>query len=413
MNRQTISAKSLAALTAQGDIAANLAELREQRHLIKIKLPLIGETWLTTTHASTSAMLKDSERFTMRSKRSGLVAGIRWWMPQSLRLLAKNMLTSDDPDHKRLRKLVDQAFQRRAVQEMRGDVTKVADDLLDQIEANRGDSSADVDLVEAYVRQLPMEVIAELLGIPNEYRDKFRSLARTMGGISSIWGFIRLIPALSKMRMLMVSVIDDFRNASEQPAGLISELLAVQAESRGQGAESLSDDELVAMLFLLLMAGHETTTHMISTSVHALETNEDQKRVFLNGQNAELAVEELLRFNAPVQYSKPRHVRTGGEFFDTDIKEGDLIMAGLALSNRDPEIFEDPDLLDLTRKPNPHLEFGTGVHFCLGFQLARLEIDIGLRALYSRFPHLRLSGEPKWRTAFGWRALKELPVNLG
>ena len=381
--------------------------------IINHHMPVIGKVWLTTTHASTAAMLKDNERFSMRSDKSGRIAGIQWWMPRSLRLLAKNMLTSDDPDHRRLRQLVDQAFQRRAVQGMRPEITQIANRLLSEIEQNDSTSDGSFDVQTDYARRLPLEVIAELLGLPAHYRDAFRVHAERLSGVTGLFDFLKMLLPLKRMVALLQQIIDEYRSGDVQQSGLISELLALQTQNTGSADHQISDNELLAMVFLLLMAGHETTTHAITTSIHALETHPVQKALFLKADSPASAVEELLRFNSPVQYSKPRHVRTGGDFFGVRIKQGDLIMADLAQANRDPLVFEKPDELDLTRKPNPHLEFGTGVHFCLGFQLARLEIDVALRALYGRFPNLKISGEPKWRTAFGWRALDELKLETG
>jgi len=374
--------------------------LRELGDVVKIKLPIIGKTWVTTSWASSSAMLKNDVRFTMKSSPSGAAAGIRWWMPNSLKVLAQNMLSSDDPQHRRLRHLVDDAFQRRNVQNMGENIESIAHHLLDSL-SNQNEN----DLVQSYARRLPLYVIAELLGLPADKRKRFLGAAKNLSGVTGLYSFVRMLPAVSRMKNLLSDEIER-QSRSNDSNGIIGDLLSV-----GPSKASLDQDELLAMLFLLLMAGHETTTHIISSSVLSLEMFPDQKSQFLSNTHGALAVEELLRYNSPVQYSKPRFVQEDGEFFGSLLKSGDLIMAGLGIANRDPRKFEQPDRLDLGRKPNNHLEFGTGVHFCLGLQLARLEIDTGLRVLYGRYPQLRISKPPIWNKTFGWRSLKELKVH--
>jgi cytochrome P450 PksS len=194
--------------------------------------------------------------------------------------------------------------------------------------------------------------------------------------------------------------------------GLIAEL--VRAERKGG---QISGDEMVSMLFLLLFAGHETTTHLISGSVHELLKNpelcdwleEDWGRV-------NLAVEEFLRFVTPVQFTKPRFVRKDVKLAGVQLKKGDRIMPMLAAANLDPQANAHPEQLDLARKPNRHMAFGTGIHFCLGHQLARIEGACALKALLRRWPRLQLAvdeSEIRWRGRPGMRAVERLPVAPG
>ena len=378
-------------------------KLRQRGAVVRIKLPLVGKVWLTTTHAATSALLKDNQRFAMRKPGRGTAAGVQWWMPKSLKILANNMLTSDNPDHQRLRGLVDQAFQRRPIRDLENGVRETARALLRDCDKTGG-----FNLVTDYARKLPIAVISQLLGLEGDAQAKFFKHASSMTGVSGMMGFLRLLPSIGAMSKEMRRELK--REAEAQKSGnpgkgLISELVRVE-----NGGDRLSEDELLAMVFLLLMAGSETTTHMVSLAVHTLEEKPERKAAFLAAQDNPLAIEELLRFCAPVQFSKPRYVLRSGEFHGSTLQEGDLMMAGLAIANRDPAVFDQPDRLNLNRKPNPHLEFGTGIHFCLGFQLARLEIQCGLQELYHSMPDLEIAEPPKWRKGVGIRGPSELIV---
>jgi cytochrome P450 PksS len=194
--------------------------------------------------------------------------------------------------------------------------------------------------------------------------------------------------------------------------GLIAELVRVEKEGG-----RISRDEMVAMLFLLLFAGHETTTHLISGSVREL-LRDPGLRDWLeeDWSRADLAVEEFLRFVSPVQFTKPRFVRKDVELGGVRLKKGEKIMPMLVAGNFDPQANDCPEKLDLKRKPNRHVAFGAGIHFCLGHQLARIEGKCALRALFERWPKLELAIEDssiRWRRRAGLRAIEQLPVVAG
>jgi cytochrome P450 len=195
-------------------------------------------------------------------------------------------------------------------------------------------------------------------------------------------------------------------------AGLIAELVRVEKDGG-----RISGDEMVAMLFLLLFAGHETTTHLISGSVRELMGNPGLRDwLEVDWSRAGPAVEEFLRFVSPVQFTKPRFVRKDVELQGVRLKKGDKIMPMLVAANFDPQANADPEKLDLTRRPNHHIAFGAGIHFCLGHQLARIEGKCALQALFTRWPKLELATEDKnirWRRRAGLRAIERLPVAAG
>ena len=384
------------------DPAVEIARLRAAGQVVETRFPIIGKVWITTTQEAAGRVLKDSENFTLR--KDGQVAGMRWWMPGLFRSLANNMLTTDEPDHTRLRSLVDEAFRRRAILEMEPRILAIADALAAELFAE----SAPADLVDRYARRLPLSVICELLGLPEADRPKFIAWAGNLTDVRSSLGFIwRMMYGVGSIRKYLIEHLESARASGGE--GLIAELIRVEKE----GAK-LSRDEMVAMVFLLLFAGHETTTHLISGSVYELLKNpalrdwlqEDWRR-------ADLGVEEFLRFVSPVQFSKPRFVRRDIELCGVRLKRGDRIMAMIAAANFDPAANEHPERLDLQRHPNKHIAFGTGIHFCLGHQLARIEGRCALKALFTRWPKLRLAVDPSeitWRAQPGLHAIRRLPV---
>lgn len=384
------------------DPATVVEGLREAGPVVEVNFPLVGRVWMTTTQEMASHVLKDSKLFTLR-KDDGAVAGLRWWMPRIVRVFANNMLTMDEPDHARLRGLVDEAFRRRAVLDMEPRVREIADQLADSLFAQ----GSPADLVNRYARQLPLWVICELLGLPLADRPTFIAWAARATSMTGFFSFLRAVPTLVAMKRYVQRHVEQVRKTGGE--GLIAELVLVEKE----GAR-LSPDEMVAMVFLLLLAGHETTTHLISGSVFELSKN-PALRDWLeeDWSRAHLAIEEFLRFVSPVQVSKPRYVRRDVDLGGVHLKRGDQIMAMLVAANLDPAANKSPEKLDLERRPNQHMAFGTGIHFCLGHQLARLEGRCALEALYARWPKLRLAIEPdkvRWRSRPGIRAIIELPV---
>ncbi|MGK2923940.1 MAG: cytochrome P450, partial [Methyloceanibacter sp.] len=337
---------------SKADPFSFFARLREAGPVIPVKLPFVGKAWITTTHEATSAMVKDNTLFVQEARHAGKsgVAGLAWWMPASLKLLTNNMLLKDEPDHRRLRKLVDQAFQRRRVRDMRGEIEGMADRLLDGLEGRE-----EVDLATEYSRRLPLEVICSLLGLPDDNREVFSAWAKAATSMRSSFGIFRAFLSMRGVIDYVRGQIDECRRRPRE--GVISEL--VRAEEDG---EKLSEDELISMVFLLLFAGFETTTHLISDSVIALEQNPAQKSFLFADLDArmERAVEELARYATPVQSTKPRYVSRDCAFLGQELKRGDIIMGQLAGANYDPAVFGEPERLKLDRFPYPHLVFSSG-----------------------------------------------------
>jgi cytochrome P450 len=384
------------------DPAGGIGRLRAAGPLVKTRFPIIGKVWITTTYELAARVLKDSETFTMRED-SGSLAGLRWWMPPVVRTLANSMLSMDEPDHTRLRDIVDEAFRRRAILDMEPRIRAIADDLAGELFAD----GSPADLIERYARTLPLSVICELLGLPLADRPRFLAWANTVARLTGPISFMRMLQSLSPMKRYLE---ERLRLAREQGGeGLIAELVRVEMEGG-----RISANEMISMVFLLLGAGSETTTHLISGSAYELLRNPALcEWLAADWNRAKLAVEEFLRFVSPVQFTKPRLVRKDLDLGGVRLRKGDRIMAMLAAANFDPEANAHPERLGLQRRPNRHISFGTGIHFCLGHQLARIEGMCALQALFTRWPRLRLAVEPsqiRWRKRPGLRSIEKLPV---
>jgi cytochrome P450 len=385
--------------------AAAVDKLRTTGPVVEVRFPLIGKVWTTTTQALADQVLKDTSTFTMR-KDDGTVAGLRWWMPGIVRTLSNSMLSTDEPDHKRLRDIVDEAFRRRAVLDMQPRIQVLGDELADELFAE----GTPADLVERYARKLPLSVICELLGLPLADRPKFIAWASGFTRFTGALGFLGAIPNLYALKRYLERHLETVRAHGGE--GLIAEIVRVEKEGG-----DISPNEIVSMVFLLLLAGHETTTHLISGSVFELLKN-PPLRDWLEADwgRADLAVEEFLRFVSPVQFTKPRYVRRDVELGGVRLRKGDRIMPMLAAANMDPQANPHPERLDLQRKPNRHIAFGTGIHFCLGHQLARIEGKCALKSLFQRWPQLTLAvaeSDVRFRKRPGIRAIDHLPVAEG
>jgi cytochrome P450 PksS len=384
---------------------AAMERLRSLGPVVEVHFPVIGRVLTTTTQALADQVLKDTETFTMR-KEDGNVAGLRWWMPGIVRTLANSMLSMDEPDHKRLRDIVDEAFRRRAVLDMEPHIQAMADELADRLFAD----GSPADLVERYARTLPLSVISELLGLPLADRPKFTAWAGGFTRFTGTLGFLGMIPNVLAMKRYFERHLETVRRQGGQ--GLIAEIVRVEKDG-GQ----ISPNEIVAMVFLLLVAGHETTTHLISGSVYELLKNPELRDwLEQDWSRIDLAVEEFLRFITPVQFTKPRYVRRDIELGGVRVRKGEKIMAMLAAANMDPQANPHPERLDLQRRPNRHIAFGTGIHFCLGHQLARIEAKCALKSLFRRWPRLTLAVDQSditWRKRPGLKAIDRLPVVSG
>jgi cytochrome P450 len=385
-----------------------LAALRNSAAVSKgVRAPPYGSAWVVTRYAEVLTVLKDP-RFSVEPRH--LAGGNnmeRWWVPRSFRLVTEGLLNKDDPDHYRLRNLVHKAFTPRLIEALQTHIEQIADSLLDDM-----DTRKPIDLMQAFAVPLPLAVISHMLGVPAKDRLKFRRLmSGTITG-SARMGLLRILGGAHAMYRLMRFLESLLALRRHEPdGGLITALVAAE-----QAGDSLSPDECLAMLFLLLFAGHETTVNLIGSGMLALMDNSDQLTSLIRQPTlAQTAVEELLRYTNPVQFGASRIALEDVELGEVTIRKHQVVIAMLSSANRDESIFQDPETLDISRNPNRHLAFGLGIHFCLGAPLARMEGRIAFNRLLARFPNIRLAVPRRaihWRASPVFRGLKSLPVFL-
>ncbi len=330
-----------------------------------------------------------------------------WLMRPVSRVLSQQMLFSDPPDHTRLRSLANKGFTPRVVETMRPRVEALAEELLDGVR-----DRPMLDVVNDYAVWLPILVIAEMLGVPAADRRRFKTwsddLALFIGGTTLPLPVVlaRAARGVTQFRRYFRALIRK-RRRGEPGDDLLGALLA--AEEQG---DKLTEDELLANAMLLLAAGHETTTNLIGNGVYALLRHPDQlEHLRRESGLMESAVEELLRYDSPVQWTGRvtlEDVEIGGH----RIRTGQTVAIGLAAANRDPAQFEEPDRLDLGRRPNPHVAFSHGIHYSIGAALARLEGQVALATLLRHYPRIRMAEQPvQWHANFTLRGLKSLRVD--
>jgi cytochrome P450 len=322
------------------------------------------------------------------------------------RLFWGMLLFRDDPDHKRLRDLVQKAFTRRTVEDLRPRIGRLVDDLL-SVMVERGGG----DLIAEFAYPLPVTVICELLGVSDEAREKFREWAVDFALRFEIQP-LRTAEMEERGDAAAAHLIDLFDDLIESKRrrpedDLISSLVSVEDQG-----DRLTHDELLATCLLILFAGHETTANLIGNGVFALMRNRDQwDRLVEQPERARSAVEEILRFDSPVQLVE-RIALEDTAFGEKTVPKGSIMGVMLGAANRDASRFTDPDKLDIGRDDAPLVAFGGGVHFCLGAPLARLEAQMALEALARRMPGLQVHEQPQWRPSLVIRGLESLPVRL-
>ncbi len=379
------------------------AALREREPVARLELPDGQPIWLVTRYDDVLLALKDQrlakDRFSMLTPEQ--LAAMPP-IPEELKPFTRNMLDLDDPDHARLRGLVHKGFTPQRIAELRTIITTLVDELLDAITA-----AGSVDLIDALAFPLPATIIARLLGIPEADLPRFRAWSNAMVAVTSSEEYAAVIPVMQAFMQFVRELIAARR--AEPRDDLITAL--VEAEEQGQ---RLSEDEVLAMIVLLLIAGHETTVNLIGNGVATLLQHPEQ--LDLLQRQPELlpsAIEEILRYAPPVEMATERFAREPLTIAGVRIPAGEQVLAVLAAANRDHTQFADPERFDITRSPNRHLTFGQGIHFCLGAPLARMEGQIALARLLERLPNLRLAVDPadlRWKPNLILRGLEALPV---
>ena len=326
-------------------------------------------------------------------------------IPKSASFLVETMLDEDDPKHRRLRGLVQSGFTPRALAKLEERVERLSHELLDSAR-NEGT----IDLQSAYSQPIPVTVISEIMGVRGDEMPRFMKSVETLTAGLSGWRLLRTL--LFGLRGTAAHVRELIAEKRSNPRDDILTRL-VQAEEDG---DQLTDDELVSMVFLLIFAGSESTTHLITNGVLALLQHPEQLQLLR--EQPELigpAVEEMLRYRGPVQGTKPGFVRDPFELHGVTIPRGAAVMPMVAAANHDPTGFQNPEVFDSTRSPNRHVGFGHGIHFCLGAQLGRMEARIAIGNLVRRSPNLALAVDAsklRLQQTPGWHRYEALPVRV-
>ena len=373
------------------------AALRERDPVHRSRLL---NSWLFSRHADIDLILRDHQRFGNDPRKGNLSRRQRANLPPEDEF---TMLFLDPPDHKRLRALVNKAFTPKVVNALEPHIRSLLQGLLDDI-----DDPAGFDLMKAVAQPLPVIVIAEMLGIPAEDRAQFKvwsdQRARTLEPVIDAQEREASEAAARALDAYFRPIIKERRAAPKDD--IVSAL--AQAEEEG---DRLTEREMLNMLRLLLIAGNETTTNLIGNGFLALLRHPEQlQRLRDDPSLIPSAVDELLRFDSPVQ-TDFRRVLTDCEVNGFPLKQRDNIVVLLGAANRDPDVFDDPDKLDVGRGDRSHLSFGRGIHHCIGAPLARLEGRVVLEMLLERFSRIGLrDGQPRFRNSIVLRGLESLPV---
>ncbi len=376
------------------------ARIQEEGPVTPVVLPQGGRFWLVTRYAEVRSALADPR---LHKDWAGKMTEPGWEPDAVTGFLAMHMLNADPPDHTRLRKLVSRGFTARRIAGLRPRVEAITASLLDAIEARP--AGEPVDLLEAFAFPLPVTVICELLGVPVADQVEFRQWSNAMLNDTGEPGGFRA--AGTAMFYYFTELIAAKR---EQPA---DDLVSALIEAQDSG-DSLDDRELLAMLFLLLVAGHETTTNLIASGTLALLSNPGElARLRADPALLPGAVEELLRYVNPLNHATDRFTLEPVEIGGVTIPARESVLCVTSAANLDPGRFDDPGRLDVTRDDGGHVAFGHGIHYCLGAPLARLEGEVAFGALLARFPGLALAADPatlRWRQSSLIHGLETLPV---
>ena len=371
--------------------------------------------WVLTRHEDVTTILRDP-RTSTDATNAALFEQYEDGQGSSARMFgdldegeedARPILFTDPPEHTHLRRLVSHAFTPRTVEALTPRIEQLVDGLLDDLAARGGV----VDLVEDYAYPIPVTVICEMMGVPTADHETFAGWSRILAAsIDPV--VLRSAEQEAEIQATIDLFAAYFEKLIEQRRAdpgddVLSSLIATEEDG-----ESLTHGQLIAQAMFLLVAGHETTVNLVSNGVRALLAHPDQlARLRDDPALDKVATEEMLRYDSPVQFSM-RIAMADMEFSGVSIPEGSVILAIIGAANRDPEVFDGPDRLDVTRADNRHIGFGGGAHFCLGAPLARLEGRIAITRLIRRFPELALAGEPVARETFTLRGLSRLPVTL-
>lgn len=370
-------------------------------------------TWFITRYDDVVSVLRDHKRFVKNYRNSLTLAEQEALAPDPpmLRLVSNHMLNMDPPDHTRLRALVNKAFTTAMVDQLETRMQQIADELIDKVVEH-----GQMDLIHDYAFPLPVIVIAEMLGVPTRDRGRFRNWSHAI--VTPTPNAERTAQKLAKTRQLMADFIAYLRKISAQRRQKPGDDLLTSLLMAEEAGDRLSEDELFSMVLLLIVVGHETSVNLIGNGMLALFKHPDQMALLRQKSGQEtgllpLAVEEMLRYDCPVERAPMRFAAEDVQLGDQLIRRGDSVSLVLGSANRDETVFDRPDTFDIQRSPNKHLAFGLGVHYCLGAPLARLEGRVAVETLMRRLPDIQLAmpiDKLRWGTNPIMRGLHRMPV---
>ncbi|HCC46424.1 MAG TPA: hypothetical protein DEQ32_18630 [Gammaproteobacteria bacterium] len=379
--------------------------LREEQPISKIKVSVLT-LYGISRFDDCDMLLNDPRLVRNRTTATGGGSRLPFPIPKSVSVLMESMIQEDDPNHRRLRELVRKAFQPQAIKTLEERIEGYSDELLGGLNKNSG-----FELQNDYARHIPERMIADMVGIGHDQMPQFRSL---MGSLSEGFSGLRILRTFildmpKHLRFVREIVREKKTNPGED---ILTHLIFAEEDG-----DRLSEDEVVAMVFLLVIAGFETTVHLITNGVHTLLQHPDQLEILRADPSLwASAVEEILRHRGPVQGTKPGWATEDIELHGVTIPKGKPIMPLLGAANHDPRKFDNPLSFDITRSPNHHLGFSHGIHYCLGAHLARAEARIGLRKLFERFPNIDFAVDPnelELQNLPAWHRYKQMPLSTG
>lgn len=401
--------RDLFSATFKADPFPTLAKLREQEPVYAHLAPYGARIWYITRYEDVLAVLRDNKRFTKnpRWERGTSSSASPTHFGRNLsQMISQNMLFADPPDHTRLRALVGQAFTPRRVEALAPRIEAIAEELLTRVRPH-----GRMELIADFALPLPMRVIMELLGIPAADQSQVHEWTKAI--IAPSRHGIRLRQRQRNIRAFVAYVQAMFAERHARPQ---DDLITALGQAEEVGGDKLSEAELTSMVALLFVTGHETVVNFIGNGLLALLAHPEQTaELRTNPALLERAMEELLRYDGPVETSTTRWAREDVLLGGQTIRKGDVVRVVLASANRDAAVFGAGDGLDFGRAENPHLAFGYGIHYCLGAPLARLEGRIAFPRLLA-LPNLRLAVPPaelKWHLGVIFRGLEAVPLEWG
>ena len=382
------------------------ARLHEEAPLHYLDVGNKWAVWSIFSHAECASIAKDPRLSAKRAKQMLLPLPLsrQSEFSELARMLSLWLIFMDPPEHTRLRKLLNKGFSAAAVEGLRPQVEAIVDQMLKPLQYG-----AEVDLMREFANPMPVRIILEMLGIPQELRDTFVDWSRAIAVFRGNPN--RTVEEARAAQDALIELTEFFRTTvAERRRNKGNDLISLLIDIEEEG-EVLTEEELYAQCIALLFAGHETTRNLIGNGMYTLLRNpRETEELREKPEMIRSAVEELLRYESPVQFTA-RVLKEDVEVCGQQIRKGWTVLCMLGAANRDPKQFKEPNQLDLKRLNNQHLAFSAGLHFCIGAQLARLEGQVALRNLVQRFPKMKLGGpRPEWASTFGFRGLKSLPV---